>query len=275
MFTVRAKYEIARRDAKSPGSFVLRDGETEDWASAVGAQPTSAQFDVASRNRDRATLIFDVTPVEMVGLSVSVFHGKDDYPDINYGLLNNKNTGISFGVDLMPSNFATVSFYYGYEKYEALQASHNASPAPSPEWTDPTRDWNLSNNERVDNYGANVELVKLIPKSEIRFGFDYSKSDQGFIYGGPRIATMTAAGTFLPLPNIGNKLLSGTFDFRYFVARNVALGVNFLHQKYDVTDWSTPGAISNTVDPLGGLIMGYGFRPYNVNVGGVRVIYLF
>ena len=273
--TLRAKYENSKRDGLNLGELVLRDGTTEDWYDAVGAHPDSAQFDLASRNRQRGTLIFDVSPVSQVGLSVSVFRGTDEYPGIQYGLLNNNNTGISFGVDLMPSNFATVSVYYGYEKYDALQASKTANPAPDPSWTDPARDWNLNNTERVDNYGADVELVKLIPKTEIRFGVDYSKSDQGFLYGGPRILTTAAAGTFVPLPNIGNKLMGASVDLKYFISPKIALGVNFLHQKYDVNDWSTPGNVSNTFDPLGGLIIGYGFRPYNVNIGGFRVIYLF
>ncbi len=272
--TLRAKYEIARRDGKSNGTLVLRDGETEDWAAAVGAQPTSAQFDVASRDRNRATLIFDVSPISQVGLSLSVFQGTDKYPGIVYGLLNNKNTGITFGVDLMPSNFATVGFYYGYEKYDSLQASNTVGPTGTGAALI-AGNWNLNNTERVDNFGANVELVKLIPKTELRFGVDYSKSDQASLYDGPRIEAMKALGTFIPLPNIGNKLMGASVDLKYFITPRIALGANFVRQKYDVSDWSTPGNISNTFDPIGGLIVGYGFRPYNVNVGGVRVIYLF
>jgi hypothetical protein len=239
-----------------------------------------AQLDIADRNRSRATLVFDVQPVSVVGLSMSVYKGKDEYPGIQYGLLNNDNTGVSFGVDLMPSNFVTVGFNYGYEKYDALQASKNANPAPDPSWTDPTRDWNVNNTEKVNDFGANVELVKLIPKTEIRFGYDYSNSDQGFIYGGPRIAALAALTSaygpqFQPLPNIGNKLVTGSVDVKYFISPKIALGANFLHQKFDISDWQTPGTASNTYDPIGGLVLGYGWRPYNANVGGIRVIYLF
>lgn len=271
--TLRAKYESSKKTGT---------GNLDEWYSEVGAHPGAAQLDIADRNRNRATLIFDASPVEMVGLSFSVFRGKDEYPGIQYGLLNNTNTGINVGLDLMPSNFVTLGFTYGYEKYDALQASHNANPAPDPTWTDPARDWNLNNNERVDEYGFHLDLIKAIPKTEIRFGYDYSNSDQGFIYGGPRIAVMAATidkatglPTFMPLPNIGNKLTAATVDLKYFISPKIALGANFLHQKYNVTDWSTPGTTSNTYDPLGGLILGYGFRPYNANVGGFRVIYLF
>jgi len=278
--TLRAKYEKSSRDGKNMGDLTLRDGEVEDYYAAVGQHPGMAQFDIASRDRSRATLVFDVSPVPVVGLSMSVFRGKDEYPGIQYGLLNNDNTGVSFGVDLMPSNFVTVGFNYGYEKYDALQASHNANPAPDPSWTDPARDWNLNNTERVDNYGANIELVKLIPKAEIRFGYDYSKSDQGFTYGGPRIAALAALTSaygpqFQPLPNVGSKLQGASVDVKYFISPKIALGANFLHEKFDISDWQTPGTASNTYDPIGGLVLGYGWRPYNANVGGIRVIYLF
>jgi len=282
--TLRAKYESSKRDGLNIGDLTLRDGEVEDYFTAVGQHPGMAQFDIASRNRNRGTLVFDVSPVSAVGLSMSVFRGTDEYPGLQYGLLNNDNTGISFGLDLMPSNFVTVGFNYGYEKYDALQASHNANPAPDPQWTDPTRDWNLNNTERVDTFGANIELVKVIPKTEIRFGYDYSKSDQGFIYGGPRVDALAALTSaygpqFQPLPNVGNKLQGASIDLRYHITPKIALGANFLHQRYDVTDFSTSGTPANgtagTYDPIGGLILGYGFRPYNANIGGFRVIYLF
>ncbi len=283
--TVRAKYENAKRTGS---------GLDEEYFAETGQQPDMRQFDVANRNRQRATLIFDASPVSVVGLSFSVFRGKDDYPDQQFGLMNNDNTGINFGVDLMPSDKVSVSFNVGREKYDALQQSRTANPlsATDTSFTNPNRNWNLNNTETDNTYSVHVDLIKALPKTEIRFGYDYSNSDNAFIYGGQRIADLISgvASTpgdakpcgsatppcFIPLPNATNKLQAAFIDLKYFLTPKVGLGANVVHQKYDVSDFSTPGtAPSNNYDPIGGLILGYGFRPYNANVGGVRVIYLF
>ncbi len=279
--TVRAKYENSKRTGS---------GLDEEYFTDTGTQPDARQYDVADRNRNRATLIFDASPVSFVGLSLSVFRGKDDYPDQEFGLLNNDNTGINVGVDLMPTAKVTLGFTYGHESYSALQQSRTANPAPDPSFTDPNRNWNLNNDEKDDSYGFYVDLPRALAKTDIRFGYDYSKSNNAFIYGGQRVLDMisgvgstpgdkpcgtSAAPCFIPIPNATDKLQSGYIDVKYFFTPKIAVGANFLHQKYDVSDFSTPGTYASPYDPIGGQIVGYGFRPYNANVGGVRVIYLF
>lgn len=274
--TLRAKYEMSNREGNT-----LMDGEggRHNYFEEVGQQPAMRQFDVANRDRKRATVILDVTPLPIVGLSMSLFRGTDDYPDQEFGLLNNNNTGVSFGIDLVPTDRVSFGVNYGYEKYDALQASRNASPGA--EFVDPNRNWKLNNTERVDTIGVNFGLNKVIAKTDINIGYDYSKSDQAFAYSGPRIdtlaATMTAYGpNFQPLPNVFNKLQGAFADVKYYISPKIAVGVNYLFQKFDVNDFQTSGLNGyNQYDPIGGLIMGYGWRPYKANVGGVRVIYMF
>ena len=234
-----------------------------------------------------------MSPVPVVGLSVSVFRGRDEYPDQQFGLLNNDNTGVTFGADLMPSDKVTIGFTAGRETYSALQQSRSANPlsATDTSFNNPNRNWNLNSDEVDNSYGVHLDLVKVIPKADIRFGYDYDHSDNAFAYGGQRVLDMIsgiastpgdskpcsgAVPCFNPLPNATNKLVAASVDLKYFITPKIALGANFLHQKFDVSDFSTPGALnSNTYDPLGGLILGYGFRPYTANVGGFRVMYLF
>jgi len=250
----------------------------------AGAQPDSRQFDVANRNSYRGALILEVAPLPVVGFSVSAFKGRDEYPDQQFGLLNNDNNGVTLGVDLTPTDTVTLSFNYGRENYAALQQSRNANPAPDPSWTDPNRNWNLNNTEKVNDYGVNLGLVRIVPKAEIRLGFDRSDSDQGFLYGGPRVAMMAATidkatglPTFMPLPDVTNIWKRATADFKYFLSPRVAIGATYMYDNYAVSDFASTYNPDGTprYDPLGGLILGYGFRPYTANTGWFRVIYLF
>ena len=188
---------------------------------------------------------------------------------------------------MLPVNFGAD---YGRETYHSLQQSRNANPAPDPQWTDATRNWTLTNDETVNNASVYLNLVKAIAKTDIRFGYDYSDSDQGFLHGGPRIAGLTAAGTFIPLPNVTNKWQRATFDLKYAITPKVGLGFAYYYEKFDVSDFATIntagpaslpvallGAQTDTPrnDWLGSITTGYGNRPYKGQTGYVRVFYMF
>ena len=62
--------------------------------------------------------------------------------------------------------------------YSSLQKSRNANPPPDPTWTDPTRNWTLDNDdEKVNTFTLYVDLLRAVRNTDIRFGYDYSDSD--------------------------------------------------------------------------------------------------
>ena len=93
--TLRAMYENTAREAIDLDVAEIVAG---------GGQPALRFYDEASRNRDRFTLMAEFNPVSSVGVNLSVAYGKDDYAGADstqeFGLLNNKNTAYTVGVDL-------------------------------------------------------------------------------------------------------------------------------------------------------------------------------
>jgi hypothetical protein len=283
--TVRALFEHTKRQ-----SIGLDIGDI----TSSGAQDALRFYDEASRNRNRGTLMVEVTPVSFVGLTASVSSGKDDYqgadPTQQFGLLNNKNTAYTVGVNVAPNAKMNFGADYGRETYNALQQSRNSNPAPDPTWTDPTRNWSVTNDEKVNNFSLYLNLTKVLAKSDIRAGYDYSDSDQGFLFGGPRIPALAAIGQFVALPNVTNKWQHFTFDFTYPITKKVGFGFSYLYEKFDVADFATIntagsatlpvaslGAQTNTprIDWLGEINTGYGNRPYTGGTGVVRMFYSF
>ena len=59
----------------------------------------------------------------------------------------------------------------------------------------------------------------------------------------------------------------------------VGLGLSFWHERFDITDYATidlPGQPGTPrIDYLGGLVTGYGNRPYTGQTVFVRVMYRF
>jgi len=266
--TLRASYEYAKRTGSGFDEAILED---------AGQQPEMRHYDVANRNRNRGTVMFTLTPNEKSDVTFSLAAGKDTYPDQEFGLLNNKNQAYTVGFDVFPSETVTFSAMYAYEKYNNMMKSRNASPGAT--FVDPAYDWYDNADEKVNTFSANLDLIKAIQKTDIRFGYEYSKSDANFVYSGPNIERLMGLGQFGQLPTNVNEFNRATVDIRYYVTSKTALSVAYWYDKYDVTDFATPepaaGESQPRVDPQGALLLGYFVRPYTANTGFFRVILFF
>jgi MtrB/PioB family decaheme-associated outer membrane protein len=302
--SLRASYEHGSRRG---------DGYIEshlDYEGPGGTQPGLRYYDEADRNRRRGLLTLNVIPNDVIDVNVTYSGGKDDF-DLHdeaclaltrcqrFGLLSAETNGVTAGVDVRPQDSIALGAHYGYEKYTAFQTSRNANPPPDPSWFDATRDWNLDNGEKVKTLTAYVNLTDVLPKTEVRVNLDVMNSSNAFLFGGPRIeqlntnTTVTGAAPcptgvtdcFVPLPDVDSRWIKLGADVRYFFARSVGVGLGLLYEDQNRGDFATidaNGSVGFTtptdtprVDYLGGLLTGYGARPYRGVTTFVRVLYRF
>ncbi len=270
--TVRAIYEHTVRDVGNLDVAKITGG---------GGQPALRFYDEAARDRDKATLLFVVNPMPEVDLTASVAAAKDKYnkSDQYFGLLDNTNNSFNFGINVTPGEQVAFGANYGRDKFSSLQRSRNANPAPDVSWTDPNRDWTLDNDETVNNFDVYLDLRRAIKKTDVSFTYNLSDSDNAFVHGGPRIAALTALGTFQALPTVTNKWQQFRADLKYFFDTHVGIGLGYWYEKFDVSDYATidlPGqAGTPRIDYLGEISTGYANRPYTGNTGFVRLLYTF
>jgi MtrB/PioB family decaheme-associated outer membrane protein len=264
---LRLKYEFSRREGKGFDEHLLEE---------VGEQPGTRHFDIADRDRSRVTGLLTVTPVEWLNLNGSLATGRDDYQSTGFGLRDNRNHAYGFGVDLMPVSTVNVAFSYDREEYRANQYSRTANPLPSPQFTDPTRDWWLDSNDKVNTVSANVDFLKTIPKTDIRLGYDLSDGKATYVYGLPSGSTaFVPPATLQPLPPLRNRLTAGRADVQYFIKSHVALGVVYWYEEYRVFDFSLNSTIIDTLN-IGTTTVysGYLYRPYTAHTGWLKISYL-
>jgi hypothetical protein len=304
--TVRAMYDHTNRETI---------GFSDDIIIEMATQPAARFFDEAARKRDRATFLVDFTPTSSVGLNFSYVYGKDDYQkgdaSQKFGLLNNTNKTYTAGVSYAPSAKVSVGADYGYEKWDAFQASRTANPFSGvpgayESWTDPNRDWNVTNDETVKSLTAYLNLLDVLPKTDIRATYEYSDSDQGFVHGGPRITAMLnnsiltpgdarpcpagVSSCFIPLPNVTSTWHHFTVDVKHNVSKKLGLGLTYWYEKFDIADYATintagpqtlprpdlgPQTSTARIDWLGSINTGYGNRPYTGSTVFVRMFYFF
>jgi MtrB/PioB family decaheme-associated outer membrane protein len=243
-------------------------GFDRDLLVELGEQPTLQHFDIADRDRDRVTALLQVTPAPSFGFSASAATGKDDYKNSGFGLRNNENRTYTFTADLTPIDEIAAGVFYTFEKYTALQNSRQASPGA--QFLDPTRNWSIDSADRARTLAANLDLLKLLPRTEVRFAYNYSRSTAAYVYGAPATSTLA---TLVQLPTVMNELRTGTADLRYFVTQKFAVGVVYWHDQYRVDDFALGPDTINRLDLPGSLFLGYLYRPYTANSAWVRLMY--
>lgn len=288
MFSARAAFDVSRRRGSG---FILAGVDYE--VQLAGEQPGLRYYDEADRDRRRASLVFTVMPIDTVDFFVNVAMGKDEFLADDsipagreqFGLLDSEVTSWNAGVNVNPNERVSFGASFGRDSLQALQKARNANPPPDASWTDPNRNWTLDNEDKVNNFGVHLDLFRVAGNADIRFGWDFSDSDQSFSYGGPRPAALQALGTFVPLPNVVNSWNRLSADLKYFFTRNAGVGLGYYYEKFDVDDWATidtngpvlftPATGNSRLEYLGGLMTGYGNRPYEGQNVYVRLLYIF
>ena len=273
--TVRGVYEHSRRTGSPVDEMELL---------VIGEQPSLRQFDISDRNRDRFSAIVQVTPVSILSLNGSAAVGRDEYPGTNLGLRGNDNRVYSVGFDLVPNAAISVGATYGWEKYTASQASRTANPLPAntPEWAndptqqfnDPRRDWADDSADTVKMFNTSLDLLKLVPRTDVRLAYDYSRASSTYFY---TLAPNSPVAAPTQLPAIVNEFQRGTLDVKYFLTRHLATGVVYWYDNYSVNDFAlgpqpslaVPATASPTI-----MQIGYAYRPYTANTLWGRLTYL-
>lgn len=274
--TLRLAYDVATLDRVTVRADLTRSKRTgrgldEEVFSDIGEQVSLRQFDIADRTRTQGTVIVTVMPSDLFSVSAWVGGGQDDRSDAQFGLTDASFSTYAVGMDAAPRDGIAFGLQYGFDRFASLQKSRQANPPPSPQFTDPTRDWSTDGSERVHTLTASVDVLKGIPKTELRGAFDVSTSRSRYTYALVPNSTLV---TPVPLPDVTNAWQSGTIDVRYALQRQIALGVGYRYDRFTLDDYAlNPSTIDRLV--FGStLLMGITDRPYTANTVFVKLAYL-
>jgi MtrB/PioB family decaheme-associated outer membrane protein len=275
--TVRGVFEHSKRRGTAVNGLELL---------AIGEQPLLRQYDISDRDQDRFNAILQLTPVSQFSINASAGIGRQEYPNTYFGLRNNDNHVYSVGFDFVPSDKISLGASYGHEQYDALQASRTANPLPAntvanlndptQQFNDPRRDWTDDSSDHVRTVNASMDLIKLLPKLDVKFAYDYSRAESTYTYG---LAANTVIAAPLQLTPVMNELQRGTIDSRYFVTKRFAVGLVYWYDQYKVDDFAL-GPVASLSQPVNVpanptlMLLGYFYRPYTANSVMGRITYL-
>ena len=271
-YALRTKYEHARRRGVG-----IEEGE--HLLAEINEQTGMRHFDIAARNRDRFTLLASVTPIDNVGVNVSVAAGKDDYLQSLFGLRDNTHRVYGVGFDASPGDRVVLGTTYSYERYNALSRSRQANPGP--QFDDPSRNWATDATDRAHSVVMNADILRIAEKVDLRLTYDFSRARAVYEYITGPVADRTLpeeviVATTLPtpreLPPTLSELQRGTMDLSYAVASHLSVGLAYWYEHYRVRDF-TLDIDANPDLTSGALLLGYLYRPYTANTVWGRLIY--
>jgi len=214
-----------------------------------------------------------------------VASGHDDYSESYFGLRDNKNRSYSIGFTYVPKETVNFGAEYVFEKYTAVQWSRTSNPLPSPSFDDPSRDWGIDSDDKVNTISTNLDFIKTIPKTDIHLSFDLSDGKSTYVYElGPNSTILTGVNygpgnVFNPIPVVQlspnrTHLATGRADAQYFVRPNVALGAGYWYEQYRAEDFSLNGTTINQLNLPSAILSGYYYRPYTGQTVWLRMTYL-
>jgi hypothetical protein len=269
-FSLRGQYEDRRRGG---------DGFEPETLIEAGELLDMRHFDIADRNRRRLTLIANAMPAGSFGLNASVGIGRDEYPESGHGLQLYDSNQYSAGFNATAGEHSELSASYGWEHYQSLQRSRNASSAA--EQLNPLRDWTTDYAGKVNFFEAGWDLNGAIDRTLIRFAVDWNRSNDTYLYG---LVTGSPLAVPEQLPPVKNELLRGEVDVTYEITRNLQFGVAYWYDDYQVEDFALgPTTLTGIALPpvqegqpivaTNALLLGYLYRPYTAHAGFVRLTY--
>jgi MtrB/PioB family decaheme-associated outer membrane protein len=247
MLTLRGIVERAERRGT---------GFEEELLVAAGEQPALRHYDVADRDRRRVTGLLQVAPVKFFAVSASAS---------GFGLRDSDARTYSVTLDLTPIQRIAATGTYTHERYSTLQRSRNASPGQE---TEATRDWSLDSGDRVETIAAGLDVLKLLPRTDVRLSYDYTRSTAAYTYGVP---ANTVLAPLVQLPPVRNELRTAMGDLQVFVTRTVAIGAVYYYDDYVVDDFSQGTATIGSQALPGSLFLGSVYRPYKASTASLRL----
>jgi len=295
-FSLRGLFENTTRTGSGFSEASIEEG---------GSQGGLRFYDEADMDRNKATVILGLTPNSKFDVNLTLASINDKYTGEGheFGLLTSKNMSTSVSANFYASDKVTLGGMYGMDKFTSNQKSRSANPitpgALYQSFTDPNRDWYLDNAEDVTTAGLFVDLIKALPNTDIRFSYNFSKSDNGLDMNGPRIEALKTNGAvltpgdtkpcttavngvvlvpcFIPVPNVTNDWTQMKVSAKHMFRANLGMGLTYQYEKLNIVDFATTNLADGSprMDPLGAITTGYGNRPYTGSTIVAKVIFMF
>jgi MtrB/PioB family decaheme-associated outer membrane protein len=207
--------------------------------------PSLRRPDQAKRDSTRVNALLQLNPVDEVTLSASYLRGKDDYDELEHGLIDALNEAFSIEADYTPMERLSLYAFFTRENVDSFQVGRQSGATPS---TNPLDDWTADLSDKVDFYGAGGTAVLLPDKVDLKVMATYQKVDGNADLfspeGGAPANARRAVGGVQDIPAWDDtRLLTVLAELGWNVGGRWRLAGGGWLEDYEVRDLNTAGLV--------------------------------
>ena len=248
-------------------------------AAAAGQSLLLRKYDEAERDRQRADLLVQITPLETLTITPALGYRADDYIASRLGVQHAITW--SAGMDVTWAPLKWLSFVTGYMRESIWQKMRSRSRpvAGTTVFDFVDFDWISNTTDTVDTFHASATAGLIPKKLDLKFGGAYSYA-LGRVEThnpiGPASGTLAQNNTALgkPMPAFEDSLLRIDASLRYHFAEVWTASLNYAYEAFRKKDWRTDTL--NPVQPgVSSIFLGNDLKNYDAHIVGITVGYLF
>ncbi len=206
----RVKLESSERDA-SPYIQLEDGGPLEN--------PLMRKFHLADRDRDRAIIELDLSPLERLGISLSYFSADDEYSNSVVGLQKSEAQTLSLDLNYAINSSMSLHAFLNQEEIDSELSSISGDSGVA---------WNATTDDSITTVGFGFS-GKISEK--VSLGFDWVSSDAN-----GKVLTESGQGED-PFPTLRSDLRNARVHVSYALSDQWGMKLYAEHEKYKSEDW--------------------------------------
>ena len=229
------------------------------------------KFDEANRDRQRADLLLQLTPLDTLTTSLTYSIREDDYTHSLFGL--QKDNSWAAGIDVTWTPHERLSMSASYVREESL-AQLRSKYRSTTQLDNPTYDWVARNSDAIDTFGAGVNATLIPGVLDLGLNWNFSYALWRMEAFNPLTPTPAAASaTAVNFPAIEDTLNRLEAFLRYHFGKNWTAKLQYVFESFQKTDFRTDQLVPS--EGTTNIFLGNDLKNYDAHILGLTLAYRF
>jgi len=278
---VRASYvpsfrRIERYNTRAHAEHAIEEDAT---TAAQGQSLLLRKFDMGERNRQKAELQLQITPLETLSMTPTVAYRWDDYIRSSLGL--QEENAWSAGIDLNWAPVERLSFFAGYmhESIYQKQRSRSRPVTGTTTFDFVDYDWLSVNTDTIDTFHAGFKAGIIPGKLDWKAAGSFATATGRIETRNPigpasGTAAQDATAKAKPMPAFEDNLWRVDTSLQYHFSKSWTASLNYIFESFSKHDWRTD-SLNPFIPGVAAIWLGNDQKNYAAHIIGATLRYRF